>query len=76
MVSIRMSSDEKPTQQRGSWRERFLWAFFAVAVPVFMWFYFPDNAKSFGEFVLAAASLGGIAGILAGIFGGVLSISF
>jgi len=69
MESVGMSSDEKPKPQTGSWRERVLWAFFAGAVPVFMWSYFPDNAHSLTESVLAAATVGGIFGILAAIFG-------
>ena len=69
MENIGMSSDEKPVQQRGSWRERFFWAFFAAGAPSFMWLYFPDNSSSFGESVLAAVSLGVVAGILAAVFG-------
>jgi hypothetical protein len=69
MESIGVTSDEKPLQQKGSWRERFFWAFFAVGVPSFMWLYFPDNASSFSESVFAAVSLGGVAGILAALFG-------
>ncbi len=64
-----MNSDEKPKQQRSSWWHRFLWAFFPVAVSVFMWFYFPGYGSSFAESVFAAVTMGGISGALAALFG-------